>query len=74
MHTRHPNGLQEVRPIAHSIPAAVTASGLSRTWLYGAMLRGDLPFVQMGGRRLILDDDLRALLMKNRVADGEQTG
>jgi hypothetical protein len=74
MNTKHPNGLPVAHPIAHSIPAAVKASGLSRTWLYGAMQRGELAFVQMGGRRLILDDDLRALLMRNRVSDGEQTG
>jgi hypothetical protein len=60
---------QEARPLAHSVRDAVKASGLSRTWLYGAMQRGDLPFVQIGGRRLILDDDLRAMLMRHRVAE-----
>jgi hypothetical protein len=70
MHAKPANGLQEVRPIAHSIRAAVKASGLSRTWLYGAMQRGELAFVQMGGRRLILDDDLRELLRRNRVTEG----
>jgi hypothetical protein len=70
MDTKHQNGSPVARPIAHSIPAAVKASGLSRTWLYGAMQRGELAFVQMGGRRLILDDDLRELLRRNRVEGG----
>jgi hypothetical protein len=33
------------------------------------MQRGELAFVQMGARRLILDEDLRALLARHRVGE-----
>ncbi|HTR77470.1 MAG TPA: helix-turn-helix domain-containing protein [Gemmatimonadaceae bacterium] len=36
-----------------SIPAAVEASGLSRSFLYRAMTRGELAFIKKGRRRLI---------------------
>lgn len=39
--------------IAWSIPDAVAASGLSRSFLYRAMTRGQLAFVKKGRRRLI---------------------
>ena len=39
--------------IALSIQEAVVASGLSRSYLYEAMSRGELPFIKKGKRRLI---------------------
>jgi excisionase family DNA binding protein len=41
---------------------AVRFSGLTRTALYAAMSRGELPFVKIGKRRLIPRNALRQLL------------
>jgi hypothetical protein len=59
---------ERVTPLAHSIPAASSTSGLSRTMLYEAMKAGELAYVKIGSRRLILDTDLRDLLARHRVA------
>jgi len=49
-------------PIAVSIPDAVKASGRSRTALYDALKRGDLPAKKAGKRTLILVADLEEYL------------
>jgi excisionase family DNA binding protein len=51
-----------VRDGAVPLQEAVKFSGLTRTALYAAMSRGELPFVKIGKRRLIPRNALRALL------------
>jgi hypothetical protein len=48
--------------IAHTIPEAVLASGLSRSMLYLAIGRGELRAKKCGARTVILDSDLRRFL------------
>jgi hypothetical protein len=50
------------RKIAHTIPEAVLASGLSRSLLYLAIGRGELRARKCGARTVILDSDLRRFL------------
>jgi hypothetical protein len=52
------------RKLAHTIPEAVRASGISRSALYLAIGRGALQARKCGARTLILDSDLRRLLRK----------
>ena len=49
--------------IAHTIPEAVVASGLSRSMLYVAISRGTLHARKCGARTVILDSDLRRFLL-----------
>jgi excisionase family DNA binding protein len=49
-------------PLAVTIPAAVQASGMSRTALYDALKRGDLTARKAGRRTLINFADLQAYL------------
>lgn len=49
-------------PIAVSIPDAVKATGISRSSLYEAMKRGDLPARKAGRRTLIRVTDLENYL------------
>ena len=60
-----------VKPVAHQIPRAAQMSGLSRSQLYELMKSGELAYVKIGRRRLIADDDLRALIARHRTG-GEQ--
>lgn len=48
--------------LAFRIDEAVAASGLSRSTLYALISAGTLPSVRVAGRRLILKNDLVALL------------
>jgi excisionase family DNA binding protein len=50
------------KPITLTIPAAVLASGMSRTTLYEALKRGDLTARKAGRRTLILFSELEAYL------------
>jgi hypothetical protein len=50
--------------LAHTIPQAVQASGLSRSMLYLAIGRGELLARKCGARTVILDDDLRRFLSR----------
>ena len=50
--------------LAHTIPQAVQASGLSRSMLYLAIGRGELEARKCGARTVILDDDLRLFLAR----------
>lgn len=45
-----------------SIAEAARFSGLSRSYLYAAMMKGELPFVTRGDRRLIPRNGLLAYL------------
>lgn len=49
-------------PIAVTIPDAVKATGMSRSALYEAMKRGDLPARKAGRRTLIRVTDLESYL------------
>lgn len=55
-------------PITCDIPAACRLSGLSRSFLYEAMARGDIRSRKAGRRRLVFVASLRAYL------DGLPTG
>jgi hypothetical protein len=48
--------------LAHTIPEAVLASGISRSTLYLAISRGTLDARKCGARTLILDSELRRFL------------
>jgi excisionase family DNA binding protein len=48
--------------LAYRIDEAVKASGLGRTFLYERIASGELKSVKIGGRRLILREDLVRLL------------
>ena len=50
------------RPLAITIPAAVIASGMSRTSIYEALKRGDLTARKAGRRTLISFADLQTYL------------
>jgi predicted DNA-binding transcriptional regulator AlpA len=52
--------------IALRIDEVVMASGLSRSSIYALIASGDLPSTKVAGRRLVLVDDLKALLMEGR--------
>jgi excisionase family DNA binding protein len=57
----------EMKPLAHQLPRAVQVSGLSRSLLYELMGSGELAYIKVGRRRLIADDDLRALIARYRI-------
>ncbi|BEV10338.1 hypothetical protein ATDW_08340 [Asticcacaulis sp. DW145] len=52
----------EPQKLAYRIDEAVKASGLGRSFLYERMADGSLKSVKIGGRRLILREDLVAFL------------
>jgi excisionase family DNA binding protein len=54
-------------PIAYSVRNAAAHIGISRSSFYLLIARGELPVVKVGSRTLILDDDLRAYLARQRV-------
>jgi excisionase family DNA binding protein len=54
-------------PLAYPVPRAVQVTGLSRSLLYELMKRGELAWIKVGRRRLIADDDLRALIARHRI-------
>ena len=49
-------------PITVTIPGAVKATGMSRSSIYEAMKRGDLPAKKAGRRTLISVTDLEAYI------------
>jgi hypothetical protein len=59
--------MEAVSPIAHTVDRAVEVSKISRSRIYEFMKSGVLPYSEVGGRRLILDEDLRALIRRHRV-------
>jgi len=50
-----------------SVPLAAAALGVSLSAAYGAVRRGDLPTVKIGGRRLVPTAWLRAVLYLDGV-------
>jgi excisionase family DNA binding protein len=53
--------------LAYRIDEAVKASGLGRTFLYERIASGELKSVKIGGRRLILKDDLLLFITAERA-------
>lgn len=58
-------------PISLSITEAAACTGLSRSLLYERIAAGELPIARVGRRTLVLVDDLRAFLERNRVKRNE---
>jgi hypothetical protein len=54
--------------LATSVPKAAAMIDVSPRELYSMMKAGRLPYVKHGRRRLLMIDDLRALLLSQRVA------
>jgi predicted DNA-binding transcriptional regulator AlpA len=54
---------KSLTPIAVSIADAVKISGIGRTTIYAIAKRGDLPLRRVGGRTLVLVDDLVKLIV-----------
>jgi excisionase family DNA binding protein len=52
--------------LAVGVAAATGLTGLGRSFLYELMAQGELPFVRIGARRLLLVSDLAALLQRFR--------
>lgn len=52
-------------PISYSVADAVKASGISRSALYEMIATGELPSGKVHGRRLILREDLEALIRRH---------
>ncbi len=65
-HQTTPSGTTD--PLAVSVHAAAHLSGIGRTRLYEAMRDGELASCKVGKRRLVLLDDLRAWLARQRRA------
>ena len=59
--------------ISHTVARAVELSNISRARLYELMESGELPYSKIESKRLILDDDLRALLLRHRVVKPPQS-
>ena len=62
------NTESETKAVAYRVPRAAEVSGLSRSMLYQLMKEGQLAYVKVRRRRLIADNDLRALIERHRVA------
>jgi excisionase family DNA binding protein len=56
----------DMEPVAVSVNDACRLSGLGRTLLYEAIAKGDLASCKIGNRRLILIEDLRAWIRRQR--------
>ena len=64
-----------LRDGAVTIAAAVSESGIGRSRLYAMMGSGELPYSQVGGRRLIPRVALRRVLAAGLVlVDGDEAG
>lgn len=57
---------QAIEPLAMPVGDASRRSNLSRAYLYQAMQAGELAYLKIGRRRLILLDDLRDYLASKR--------
>lgn len=62
---------QNTQKLAYRIDEAVKASGLGRSFLYERMADGSLKSIKIGGRRLILRDDLLRFLCGDVAISGE---
>jgi len=58
------------RKLSVSIYEAAEMTGISRSNLYQRMAAGQLPFVKIGSRRLLLVPDIEALLNAHRNQPG----
>jgi excisionase family DNA binding protein len=58
---------QAIAPISLSIADVVASTGIGRTKVYAAIKSGGLPTVKIGKRTLVLAEDLRAWLRRNRI-------
>ncbi len=56
--------VEPIKPLAFTIHDAVAYSGLSRSRLYTLIQSSELPSLQVGGRRMILRDDLDAFFFR----------
>ncbi|MDC7693472.1 helix-turn-helix domain-containing protein [Asticcacaulis sp. DXS10W] len=56
--------------LAYSIPEAILATGLGRTFLYDRMMSGELKSRKLGGRRVILKNDLMDYLNSSPPGQG----
>lgn len=52
----------KVAKLSYSIPQAVAATGIGRSTLYGYIKARTLKSTKIGGRTVILDEDLKAWL------------
>ena len=59
--------------LAVSVPRAAALSGISRSRLYQFMGDGNLSYLKIGSRRLILEADLRHFLERYRISESIQT-
>jgi excisionase family DNA binding protein len=62
MSHNHNHTIRPDERLALRIKDAVLVSGLSRSTLYKLLKAGSLSAIKVGGRRLILREDLQALL------------
>ncbi|MFO1118128.1 MAG: helix-turn-helix domain-containing protein [Beijerinckiaceae bacterium] len=60
--SRNTSNIQPAERIALRVNDACAVAGLSRSKLYDLMKDGRLKAIKVGGRRLILRDDLKSLL------------
>src|SRR5262244_1177975 len=60
----------ELPPLAHSKPEAAFRAGVGLSTIKEAVKNGELAEVEIGGRRLVLDEDLHQWLLRHRVVRG----
>lgn len=61
-----------ITALSYNIQGAISATGLSRTRLYGFMQDGELPTFRVGGRVYIAHKDLAALVDRLQAqSDGD---
>lgn len=53
--------------LSNTIAGAVARTGCSRTKLYEAIQRGELPIIKIGRKTLILETDLKKWLHRHRL-------
>lgn len=56
--------IEPIKPFAFTIHDAVAYSGLSRSRLYTLIQSNELPSLQVGGRRMILRNELDAFFAR----------
>lgn len=56
--------IEPIKPVAFTVPDAVSYSGLSRSRLYKLMQEKELPALRVGGRRMILRQELDSFIAR----------